>query len=264
MSFDRIGMADKIIKTEIQSKKRKRRDKLCHEFQRTGMCKFADTCKFAHGESELKKRSRKPTLSEERQSLRAEAAERDLKLIEVVPFANAGFSNLHGDFVKRYFREYFYVPENSKIREDQYVNVHVNGLCVVGLAPFHPIVIGDRKIKSVIYKYDLKGLGGKKKKSAPKLAPDSIFCTITCEDATVWQIRAGIQGSLWEINTRTTSNPSLISTCARTDGYLGIIMPRNKKFHEDHFRSASLLTKTEYEILRERETRDENRNECTE
>ena len=233
-------------------KKRKLRDKLCNEFQRKGTCKFADTCKFAHGEGELKKRSRKPILSEKRRKLREEAAERDGKIKKSVSFKNAAFSNLYGDFVTRYFREYFYVPEDSATNEDQYVNLHVNELCVVGLAPDHPILSENLKIKSVNFKHDLKGLSGKKKKKAPKLAPDSIFCTITCEDESVWHVRAGVQGSLWEINTRTVSNPLLISTCARTDGYLGIIMPRNRKFHEDQFRYASLLTKTEYEIMRER------------
>ena len=238
---------------ETKRKKRKLRDKLCNEYQRTGTCKFADTCRFAHGEGELKKRSRKPILSEERRKLREEAAERDGKIKKSeVSFEIAGFSNLYGDFVTRYFREYFYVPEDSKTNEDQYVNLHVNELCVVGIAPDHPILRGNLKIKSVNFKYDLKGLSGKKKKQAPKLAPDSIFCTITCEDESVWHVRAGVQGSLWEINTRTVSNPLLISTCARTDGYLGIIMPRNRKFHEDQFRYASLLTKTEYEIMRER------------
>ena len=117
----------------------------------------------------------------------------------------------------------------------------MNELCVVGLAPDHPILRGNLKIKSVNFKHDLKGLSGKKKKHAPKLAPDSTPLTmITCEDESVWHVRAGVQGSLWEINTRTVSNPLLISTYARTDGYLGIIMPRNRKFHEDRISQGTL------------------------
>ena len=101
----------------------------------------------------------------------------------------------------------------------------------------------------------------KKKKQAPKLAPDGMLL-IACEDESVWHVRAGVQGSLWEINTRTVSNPLLISTYARTDGYLGIIMPRNRKFHEDQFRYMCLLTKTEYEVFcKRRKFKEENGDE---
>ena len=53
-----------------------------------------------------------------RRKLREEAAERDGKIKKSVSFENAGFSNLYGDFVTRYFQEYFYVPEDSR-NEDQ-------------------------------------------------------------------------------------------------------------------------------------------------
>lgn len=230
--------------------KRKQRKRLCHEFSTKSSCKFGSNCKFAHGENELKKKFRKPVLSKELEKIREEAKKRDSSSMrKTIPFSEAGFSNLYGDFVNRYFRELFYVPEGTT-SEDQYVNVHRNELCVVGLAPGHPILARNLEIKYVSFKYDLKSLSGKKKKKAPKLAPDSTFCTITCKDNSVWKIRGGIQGNLWEINTRVCMNPSLISTRSRTDGYLGIVMPSQKL--DMSRRSNSIYTNTEYNILRER------------
>jgi hypothetical protein len=245
------------IRTQ-SGKKRKRRQKLCNEYKRTGTCKFSDTCKFAHGEVELKMKFRKPVLSEERKSIREEAKKRSDEKKDVASFECAGFSSMYGDFVTRYFQELFYVPEGDVKKEDQYVNVHRNELCVVGIAPGHPILQQGLKIKSICFKHDLKGLSGKKKKGSPTLAPDSTFCTITCEDESEWRIRSGVQGNLWEINNRVLSDPTLVSKYSRTDGYLGIIMPKNPKMlmSTSHNRPASLLTRTEYKILRERRGRD--------
>jgi len=68
-------------------------------------------------------------------------------------FTNASWKAIHGDIVDRSYEERFVAPgtpsnvqnkqgsrQNGLAGEDMYLQLHVNGLCVVGLAPWHPVL----------------------------------------------------------------------------------------------------------------------------
>ena len=67
-------------------------------------------------------------------------------------FSDATWKRIHGDIVDRSYHERFAIPglpspdgrmdsgNEARSGEDMYMQLHVNGLCVIGLAPFHPVL----------------------------------------------------------------------------------------------------------------------------
>lgn len=239
-------------KNEAERRKRKRRKKakLCFEFAKSGTCAFGDDCGFAHDRSELGngRRSEGITAIKELVSKRTRERRRIglCRPNKHIGFRNAGFRELFGDVVSRYFERLFHALRDR--REDQYVNVHKNMMCTIGIAPGHPILAEKKNVESVEFRYGELNISGKKKKGAPRLQEDTTFCTLRCKDGTTWKIRGCIPGSLWEINQRIVDNPSLIITRPETDGYIGMVHPRASNVVELRTR---LLSEIEYECLRE-------------
>ena len=212
------------LNPEQQQPKRKRQKvrgsmkHLCHEFASTGSCKYGDTCSFAHGRAELKPSFRAPEISaarlllkqrvtqeEQHQSTAANSAE---VRAECAPQRRATLP----DVVERYYTEMFWVSptdpaatplfqnhdavqQNGKILvpeteqqpctdEDQYVNMHKNELCVVGVAHTHSMFGSGRQVVRVRFNHSdaMSAVSGKKKKGAPKLQQCSVLATVTCDD----------------------------------------------------------------------------------
>ena len=53
--------------------------------------------------------------------------------------------------------------------QDQYVNMHKNELCIIGIARTHSMFAEGRAVTGVSYQQDCSAISGKKKKGAPKL-----------------------------------------------------------------------------------------------
>jgi hypothetical protein len=61
------------------------------------------------------------------------------------------------------------------------------------------------------------------------LQPQSPICQVFCTDGSSYKVLACIKGSIIEINKRLLEQPQLLSSKARTDGFIGIIMPKPKE-----------------------------------
>jgi hypothetical protein len=128
---------------------------------------------------------------------------------------------------KKRRRDYMPAKVPLWLGEDQYVSVHTNGVCVVGLAPTHPLVdVARGLIIASIDQRAVKAISGKKKRGALFCQPDTVLFTATCTDGSVFKIRAGVGGKLVEVNERIVADPTLLQRRPETDGYIAIVLPR--------------------------------------
>lgn len=206
-----------------RGKKRPRQDRPCFEWSKAGSCQYGDSCRFSHRAEDIgtiDAKTGRPKWPDNRE-----------------PF---------GDVVRRNYTELFLrrnhsgTAHESEASEDlaescadQYVHLHPNHLCVIGLVPKHACLQKGRKIKS--FKYgSLRGLdlgvvqtSGKKKRGSLKVKCDTSLATIECDDGTIWPVVAAIEGSLIEVNDQAVNDPSIISNDPTFSGYLAIIQPKS-------------------------------------
>ena len=105
------------------------------------------------------------------------------------------------------------VPEADRTTctdEDQYVNMHKNELCIIGVAKTHSMFAAGRKVTGVYYKQDCSKVSGKKNKGASKCEQSSVLAVVTCDDGTEWAVKAVVPSKLIEINPRVVADPSLL------------------------------------------------------
>lgn len=141
-------------------------------------------------------------------------------------------------FVDRYFARRYAVDVMNKPMEDLCLLAHSNGVCVLTLAPSHPVVRSAESginVKSVDYKITGKvdrldnKVSGKSKRGAQNLAPDSPVCRIICSGDNgdvVYTIRACAKGRLVEVNERLIQEPQLLVTHPETLGYICVIVQK--------------------------------------
>jgi len=92
-----------------------------------------------------------------------------------------------------------------------YVHQHPNGLCIVGLAPSHPIVF--RKLSVNEFKFlQTTQFSGKHKRGAFHSQFETILAQATCGDGSVHKFRANVRGFVVELNQRLVTEPSLLAT----------------------------------------------------
>ncbi len=168
-------------------------------------------------------------------------------------------------------------PFASLTTHDQYVHVHSNGICVVGLAPAHPILY-DRKTvtrvnwdvseststSDILVPNAVAGAGGsstgtasggsnqpkstdrsklqitgKRKKGGQALTASDVLCVVETSDGARYLIRSALPtgGRLIETNQRLTAEPNLITTSPHYAGYLGLFLL--KKFELSGLMSAA-------------------------
>ena len=112
----------------------------------------------------------------------------------------------------------------GKPMEDQYVHMHSNRLCVVGVAASHPVM--QEEVASVEFPRNVleNHVTGKKKKGGCFLLPDTIVCVLKCKSGREFTLRSCIRGSLIEFNSRLLTEPGLLTAkvwCAAASGFLG-------------------------------------------
>jgi hypothetical protein len=119
---------------------------------------------------------------------------------------------------------------------DQYVHYHPNHLCIVGIAPNHAVLNSNSPISKVTYRSNGSGvnmldikMSGKKKSGSLKVHKNTVLCDILLENGKSYEIVAGMDGSLIEVNKRIVENPKLLVNDPRYRGYIGIIFQQKDK-----------------------------------
>lgn len=91
--------------------------------------------------------------------------------------------------IERYYTELFSCDTMNRPMEDQYVHMHSNRLCVVGVAASHPVMadeIEQIEFSSAVLE---SKVSGKKKKGGHFLLPTTILCHIKCKSGQVYALR---------------------------------------------------------------------------
>ncbi|XP_015118807.1 protein Abitram [Diachasma alloeum] len=150
---------------------------------------------------------------------------------------------------ERYFTPYYKV-DVQKCLDDICIRIHSNRICMLTLAPSHPVLQKDRKIESISFKVTDKldraanKVSGKGKHGAQPLQESSNICIISCDNGEKWNIKCCIMGKLIEVNETLVENPQLIKQPPHKGGYLAIVLPNIKIYEE---MKKSLLSEEDYQ-----------------
>jgi hypothetical protein len=100
----------------------------------------------------------------------------------------------------------------------QCLHVHSNGVCVLSIAPTHPMLQPPLRVTEIAYRtHDAKNLmqtsvRGKKKAGAVFVTPRDMVCTVTLSDGSSVTLFACVRANVIEINHRLIDRPELLGT----------------------------------------------------
>lgn len=126
---------------------------------------------------------------------------------------------------ERYFKTKV-IPDKN-----QCVLIHSNRLCLITIAPTHPILLEGKQIESINFETAGKKsrlnnkVSGKFKRGGQKLKENSIICIIKTADGCEYTIYSCVTGTLVEVNERLLEDPNLLKDKPYAEGYIGIILP---------------------------------------
>lgn len=145
--------------------------------------------------------------------------------------------------VDRYYTRFYYIKPGA--REEPYlVLFHSNRICLICVAPEHPVLkSGIKDISFDIGNMDRSQnqVSGKGKKGGMALQQDSTLAILTGKDDQTYKVPSCVKGKLIEVNSRIIKNPNLMAEIG--DGYLAIVLPKPENCDEIR---ASLLTEEKY------------------
>ncbi|KAL2468215.1 Single hybrid motif superfamily protein [Forsythia ovata] len=145
----------------------------------------------------------------------------------------------------------YFAPDFMAPGHDHYVHRHANGLCIIGLAPYHVALKDEGGISEVSFdvgKSDRSRnkVTGKKKKNAQHFGENTALCKVCIRDVT-YIVRCCVRGSLLEVNERLIKQPELLHSSANREGYIAIIMPKPADWLKA---KDTMLSFEEYQKLR--------------
>ncbi|CAG2164746.1 unnamed protein product [Oppiella nova] len=160
--------------------------------------------------------------------------------------------SIYPSVCERYYDHKYFTNGSN----DQTVLFHSNRVCVITLSANHCIIKDKKTIENIDFNInsDLNRLdnkvSGKWKKGGQRVTPESILCRIECKDNEVFDIKACINGTIVEMNTKLAQNHDLVKQKTWSDGFIAIILPfRGKQESEKN----SLLSPEEYKSLKQTE-----------
>uniref|UniRef100_A0A6V7LC61 Protein Abitram n=1 Tax=Bracon brevicornis TaxID=1563983 RepID=A0A6V7LC61_9HYME len=154
----------------------------------------------------------------------------------------------------RYFTPYYKINV-QRPNDDICIRIHSNRICMLTLAPSHPIFKENVKIESISFKVTEKldraanKVSGKGKHGAQPLQETSNICIINFKDgdkSEKWTVKCCMTGKLIEVNETLAENPDLIKQQPHKGGYLAIILPNIKVYEE---MKKTLMTEDDYQKL---------------
>ncbi|TMW60424.1 hypothetical protein Poli38472_000466 [Pythium oligandrum] len=229
-------------KRRVDRREKLRKTALCKHFDKPGGCPFPN-CRFAHGRDEVQEGDTQ-TLAAQRKFIREQVLARMEGRFEEQTKKSMARP---GTMIERYYTQLFACDVMGKQREDHYVHMHSNRICVVGVAPTHPVMAEE--IESIEFSNNVldSRVSGKKKKGGQFLLPESILCHIRCKSGASYAIRSCMRGTLLEVNESLVANPRLLQEKPISDGYLVVVQPKTNEIIDIQ---ESLLTKDEYNQYR--------------
>jgi len=150
---------------------------------------------------------------------------------------------------ERYYTNLYKLDTDREKKHDILVLNHSNKICLITLAPSHPILANKLNIKRVNFevskKVDRKSnkTSGKSKKGGQVLEPTSVLAIVET-DTGDFPIQAVVPGKLICINQEIISDPSKLSSHPTSEGHIAIILPSRGLYEQT---KLSLLTKDQYE-----------------
>merc|ERR1712228_469643 len=138
----------------------------------------------------------------------------------------------------------FYAVDRE-FHHDMYLDKHYNGMCILGLAPSHPIRMNKMKIKEISFELGKRTassfeVSGKKKTNAVKISKDTKLCKIYIEDKNDVKMEQDVNekkndeefdsfvfepkifGKAIQINKRLMDEPNLIVDSSDFEGWIVI------------------------------------------
>jgi len=135
---------------------------------------------------------------------------------------------------ERAFESKYFIDSDGHYR----LLIHSNKICLITLAPQHPIVKENLTIQSINFqanpncnRLDNK-VSGKKKSGAQFLTKCSIICTIYCEDRLQpFIVRSNLVAKLIEANQDLLKEPNLLKDPEK--GYIAIVYPKLNEYDRE-------------------------------
>lgn len=120
---------------------------------------------------------------------------------------------------------------------DQCIMFHSNRICLLTVAPTHPIIVEDKTIERVEHTFEgfekIDRLScqpqGKRKKGGHKLQKNSPICALVCTDGSKYVVTACLSSRLIEINQQIRTKPNLVKERPLSTGHIAILQPADWK-----------------------------------
>lgn len=118
---------------------------------------------------------------------------------------------------------------------DQCIMFHSNRICLLTIAPTHPVITLDKTVERVEHTFDgfekidrtASQPRGKGKKGSQKLQKNSPVCALICTDGSKYIVTACMGAKLLEINQEICEKPNLVKERPLSTGYIAILQPNN-------------------------------------
>ncbi|XP_041365747.1 protein Abitram-like isoform X2 [Gigantopelta aegis] len=150
--------------------------------------------------------------------------------------------------VDRYFTRRYRVDNNGETAEDQCILSHSNRICIIAVAPSHPMLKTTVTGVSFQVTDDVNRLenkvSGKSKRGAQWLKPKSALCIVTCDNGQQYTLNSCMRGQLIEVNENLLQNPRLLTEKPLTEGYVAIVLP---VLHDYEREMSKLLSEADYQ-----------------
>jgi len=130
----------------------------------------------------------------------------------------------------RYYSKLYHLDEDRSRHHDVLVLNHTNKICLITLAPSHPVLAEKKVITKINFevskKVDRKSnkTSGKSKKGGQVLEPTSTLAIIETETEQ-YQVKAIVPGKLICINQELVEHPTKLTTHPDSEGHIAIILP---------------------------------------
>jgi len=172
----------------------------------------------------------------------------------------------HADYrtvTQRYYTPLYHLDPDRARGEDLLVLCHSNKICLIALAPSHPVIrrrLAVTRVNLDVSKnIDRKSnkTSGKSKKGGQALQKDSVLAILETEGRS-YKVAAVVPGKLICMNKVISEDPGKLITHHDSLGHVAIVLPTKGQY--DHVRAA-LATQEDYDQKIREEELEEGREE---